>query len=71
MLQSLATNHALMDGNKRTALGAAFGMLALNGYRLDMPVATAVELTVAVATRHIVDVSEIAELLKQASRPCS
>lgn len=34
LLQSLARNHALVDGNKRTAWGAAWTFLYINGIEL-------------------------------------
>ena len=35
LLQSLARNHALIDGNKRTAWAAAWTFLIINGVELD------------------------------------
>ncbi|WP_280470665.1 type II toxin-antitoxin system death-on-curing family toxin [Nocardia farcinica] len=35
LLQSIARNHALLDGNKRTAWAAAWVFLELNGIELD------------------------------------
>ena len=35
LLQSLARNHALVDGNKRTAWAAAWTFLTINGMQLD------------------------------------
>ena len=35
LLHSLARNHALVDGNKRTAWGAAWVFLGVNGVTLD------------------------------------
>jgi death on curing protein len=32
--ESLAQNHAFVDGNKRTAFGAAYTLLAINGARI-------------------------------------
>ncbi len=37
LVHSLARNHALIDGNKRLALMAAYIMYDLNGYDLDPP----------------------------------
>ncbi len=37
LLQAVASNHALPDGNKRTALLCAFLFAALNGYRWVPP----------------------------------
>jgi death on curing protein len=34
LLQSLARNHALVDGNKRTAWAAAWTFLYINGFEL-------------------------------------
>jgi death-on-curing protein len=33
--ESLAQNHAFIDGNKRTAFAATYTFLAINGVRLD------------------------------------
>lgn len=38
----IARNHAFVDGNKRTALMAAYTFLGLNGYRLEAPEVEAV-----------------------------
>lgn len=65
LLQSLATNHALIDGNKRTAFVATALFYELNGYRL--PAAAEDELfmlVMAVATRTIGSVSETARQLE-------
>jgi death-on-curing protein len=35
LLQSLARNHALVDGNKRTAWAAAWTFLHINGFELS------------------------------------
>ena len=46
----LARNHPFVDGNKRTALASALVFLDQNGYEVDAPDDTLVELTVEVAT---------------------
>lgn len=64
LLQSLATNHAFVDGNKRTALAATYAFLQLNGHRVRMSNDEAVELVLAVATSQLTDVSKIADVLR-------
>ncbi|OBC04791.1 death-on-curing protein [Mycobacterium sp. 852013-50091_SCH5140682] len=55
MLQSLARNHALVDGNKRTAWAAAWTFLHINGFELaaDFDVDRAENLMNEVATRDL------------------
>lgn len=64
LLQSLARNHAQVDGNKRTAWAAAWTFLHLNGSELaqDFDVDRAEELMNDVATRDF-DLSYIAASL--------
>lgn len=64
LMQSLASNHPLVDGNKRLALGATIAMLGLNGARLDLTEDEAYDLTIAVATGEVVGVGEIAARLR-------
>ncbi|MFC1415130.1 type II toxin-antitoxin system death-on-curing family toxin [Streptacidiphilus cavernicola] len=61
LLHSLARNHALVDGNKRTAWLAMRMMLRLNGVRLIAPVDEAEVFVVAVATGEL----EVPEIAKQ------
>ena len=49
MLESLARNHALVDGNKRTAWTLMVLFLWVNGYRHDMDTDTAFDLVLGVA----------------------
>jgi death-on-curing protein len=49
LMQSLACNHALVDGNKRLALLATVVFLRVNGHRLDLTDDEAFDLTVCVA----------------------
>lgn len=63
LLQSLATNHAFVDGNKRTALAATYAFLQYNGHRLTMSNDDAVDLVLAVATGELPDVEKIAEAI--------
>lgn len=46
----IARNHPIVDGNKRTALMAAYVFLALNGQRLVAPEAEAVVMTLELAS---------------------
>lgn len=64
LLQSLATNHAFVDGNKRTALAATYAFLQLNGHRVTMSNDEAVDLVLAVATSQVADVGKIADVLR-------
>ncbi|QMU73672.1 type II toxin-antitoxin system death-on-curing family toxin [Streptacidiphilus sp. P02-A3a] len=63
LLHSLARNHALVDGNKRTAWIAMRMMLRLNGVRLNAPVDDAEVFVNAVATGEL-EVPEIARQLR-------
>jgi death-on-curing protein len=64
LLQSLARNHALIDGNKRLAWTACRTFLAINGVWINASEDQRFELVIRVATGddHIID--EIAELLR-------
>ncbi|MDH6245202.1 type II toxin-antitoxin system death-on-curing family toxin [Mycobacterium sp. OTB74] len=65
LLQSLARNHALVDGNKRTAWAAAWTFLHINSFELapDFDVDRAEDLMNNVATQDL-DLSEIATALR-------
>ena len=65
LLQSLATNHALADGNKRTAWAATRLFYGLNGYRIVATQDERFELIIAVATRELDSVDKIAVRLAQ------
>jgi death-on-curing protein len=71
LLHSLASNHPLVDGNKRLAWLATYVFLAKNGIELDPDDDQAFELVVAVAAGEVSDVEEIAAALAawQAPRP--
>lgn len=61
LLQSLATNHALIDGNKRTAFVATALFYALNGHHIPGGAEDELfDLVIAVATRSTGTVREIA-----------
>ena len=59
-------NHALIDGNKRPALIAFYG---LNGRRLTLTNDAAYELVINVAAGQLDTVDEIAAILHQATKP--
>jgi len=63
LLQSVATNHALADGNKRTAWAATRLFYGLNGYRIAATQDERFELIIAVATRELDTVDKIAAQL--------
>ena len=63
LLQSMATNHALADGNKRTAWAVTRLFYGLNGYRIAATEDERFELIVAVATRELDTVDRIAAQL--------
>jgi len=64
LLQSLARNHALVDGNKRTAWAAAWTFLHINGAQLgDFDVDDAEMFVNNVATKGDLDIDYIASKL--------
>lgn len=64
LLQSLARNHAFVDGNKRTAWAAAWTFLYINGVELgDFDVDDAEEFMNSVAAKGDLTVEYIAEKL--------
>ena len=65
LLQSLATNHALVDGNKRTAFVAAALFYGLNDYQVPSEAEDQLfDLVIAVATRELDTVQKIAAQLE-------
>ena len=69
LLHSLATNHGLVDGNKRLALAGVIAFLGLNGQRLVVTNDQAYELLMAVAAGQLNDLNVIADRLRRGSRP--
>jgi death-on-curing protein len=69
LVHSLARNHALVDGNKRLALGGLIAFYGLNGHRLTLDNDQAYTLIVAIASGDLDDVPEIAARLRAASAP--
>jgi death-on-curing protein len=65
LLQSLACNHAFVQGNKRTAWMATVVFLWVNGHRLDSPLDedAGEALVLSVATGTLRDVTSIASAL--------
>lgn len=64
LLESLIRNHALVDGNKRTAWTLMVVFLGLNDYRHDFDTDTAFDLVLAVANDAI-PLEESARTLKE------
>lgn len=68
LMHSLARNHALVDGNKRLALGATIAFLGVNGRRLTLSNDEAYELVMAVAAGQLNDVAELANKIRDGSQ---
>ncbi|MER7759289.1 type II toxin-antitoxin system death-on-curing family toxin [Streptomyces sp. NPDC097619] len=64
LLQSLAVNHPLFDGNKRTAWLSCMVFLSVNGVDLRPDIDAAERLVIAVATGEQDDVKDIAHGLR-------
>jgi len=69
LLHSVASNHGLVDGNKRLALAATIAFLGINGWRLTLTNDEAYELVVAVASGELDDLQAIADSLRTGSQP--
>lgn len=69
LLHSLARNHALVDGNKRLALGALIAFYGINGRRLALTNDAAYELVMLIATGQLDSVSDIAAILEKSTQP--
>jgi len=63
LLHSLATNHGLVDGNKRLALAGVIAFFGMNGWRLTMTNEQAYDLVITVASGELEEVALIAERL--------
>ncbi|KGN37145.1 type II toxin-antitoxin system death-on-curing family toxin [Knoellia subterranea] len=68
LVQSIARNHALIDGNKRLALASAIATYGLNGRRLSLTNDEAYDLIIEVSTGAITAVPDIAERLRNEPR---
>jgi death-on-curing protein len=64
LLQSLARNHALVDGNKRLAWTACRTFLAINAQWIGAPEDERFDFVIGVATGAMPDLDEIAERLR-------
>jgi death-on-curing protein len=69
LLHSIARNHALVDGNKRLALGALIAFYGLNGRRLTLSNDAAYDLVMKVAAGELDTVDDITAILRPATRP--
>ena len=69
LVHSLARNHALVDGNKRLALGALVAFYGVNGRRLALTNDAAYELIMQVAVGELDTVDEIAVILEKSTGP--
>ena len=69
LLQSLARNHALVDGNKRLALGALIAFYGMNGRRLTLTNDAAYEFIMQLAAGELDSVGEIALILEKSTAP--
>lgn len=64
LLQSLARNHALLDGNKRLAWTACRTFLAINGQWISAPEDDRFLFVIQVATGALADLDTIAQQLR-------
>lgn len=64
LLQSLAINHPLFDGNKRTAWLSCVTFLAINGVDLAPDIDAAEELVIAVATGELDEIKVVSQGLR-------
>lgn len=69
LLHSVASNHGLVDGNKRLALAATIAFLGINGWRLTLTNDEAYDLVIAVASGELDDLQAIADSLRTGSQP--
>lgn len=68
LFESVACNHAFVEGNKRTAVIAAIQMLNWNGYDLDTGDCDIVWLAVG-AVNHEIDLDKIADFFEEHAVP--
>ncbi len=69
MMESLARNHPLVDGNKRLALAGTVVFLGMNGFRLTMNNDEAYDFTIKVSTGEFESVAAIATVLREFTEP--
>ena len=68
LLHSLARNHALVDGNKRLALGALIAFYGINGRRLTLTNDAAYDLVMQIATGQLDSVNDITAILEKSTQ---
>ncbi|MGA7689095.1 MAG: type II toxin-antitoxin system death-on-curing family toxin [Jiangellales bacterium] len=68
LLHSVASNHGLVDGNKRLALAATIALLGINGWRLTLTNDEAYDFVIAVASGELDDLPTIANSLRTGSQ---
>jgi death-on-curing protein len=68
LLESLAGNHALVDGNKRTALASLLFFYDLNDVRVTLSHDEAFDLVIGIVT-HEIDIEKAADLLRRRTQP--
>ncbi|HAM21699.1 MAG TPA: type II toxin-antitoxin system death-on-curing family toxin, partial [Actinobacteria bacterium] len=64
LVHSIAKNHALVDGNKRLALGALIAFLGMNGQRLTLSNDQAHDLIIDIASGVLTEVEEISQRIE-------
>jgi len=69
LLHSVASNHGLVDGNKRLALAATIAFLGINGWRLTLTNDEAYELVIAISSGELDDLHAITNSLRTGSQP--
>lgn len=69
LVQSLASNNALVDGNKRLALGGLIAFVGVNGLRLTWSNDDAFNFVMSLVRGELDDVAKIAGLLESATGP--
>lgn len=67
LTHSVARNHALVDGNKRLALGGLMAFLGVNGRRLTLTNDEAYDLIIAISTGELNEIADIAERIRAAT----
>ena len=69
MMESLARNHPLVDGNKPLALAGTVVFLGMNGFRLTMNNDEAYDFTIKVSTGEFESVAAIAAVIRESTVP--
>lgn len=69
MMESLARNHPLVDGNKPLALAGTVVFLGMNGFRLTMNNDEAYDFTIKVSTGEFESVAALAAVIRESTVP--